>query len=139
MLSNLSQVIKLLGDLQAKDSYILATTIVTSLYTIISHQDGYAEVESFLRDTSLLSIQREFILTTCICHAAFLFLILNLLFGHLILTSLFSACVRGSSGHGYIFQTTSFFVKPTGEYCDYFIQETGEGICHNTAAQYFQC
>lgn len=46
-----------------KESYILSTADVTSLYTIIFHQHGSEAVDTFLRrDTGLLSIQKDFVL-----------------------------------------------------------------------------
>lgn len=58
-----SQVIQALGTMEWKESYIMATADVASLYTIISHSDGLEAVDMFLRrDTDLICPQREFVL-----------------------------------------------------------------------------
>lgn len=57
-------VTQFMGAVEWKESYIMATADVASLYTIISHSDGFGAVELFLkRDVRLLSIQKDFVLS----------------------------------------------------------------------------
>lgn len=61
-LKNSMQVINSLKMVEWKDSHILATADVSSLYTIISHQHGWEALRHYLESDDLVSSQREFIL-----------------------------------------------------------------------------
>lgn len=58
-----TQVINTLNIVKWKDSYILATADVLSLYMIISHQHGREAVRHYLETDSLVSSQRDFVLS----------------------------------------------------------------------------
>lgn len=62
-LKDTTQVINLLEGLEWRDGYILATADVASLYTIISHQQGFEAVNYYLDlDPTLPELQKQFIM-----------------------------------------------------------------------------
>lgn len=62
-LRDITQVIILLDGCEWREGYILVTADVTSLYTVISHQQGFEAGRFYLeQDHSLSQLQRDFVM-----------------------------------------------------------------------------